>query len=153
MEVMTMMFRNGWHKLGWEWEPWQEMRTLRQQMNRLLEGPVFGTEREYPPVNVWQTEDRVVVTAELPGLEAKDLDLSVNGDSLTIRGTRPEETLKEGETYHRQERGSGNFVRSLQLPFEADAGKVDANLKNGVLSIKLERAEALKPKKIAVKSE
>jgi HSP20 family protein len=71
---------------------------------------------------------------------------------LTLRGSRKTDTLQKGETYHRQERGAGSFVRNVQLPFEVDADKVDAHLEKGILRLTLPRAEAETPKKIAVKA-
>jgi len=88
----------------------------------------------------------------MPGVEASGLDVSVHDSTLTLRGSRKADTLQEGETYHRQERGSGNFVRSVQLPFAAEADKVEAKLEKGILRLTLPRAEAEKPKQIEVKT-
>jgi HSP20 family protein len=94
----------------------------------------------------------LVVNAEVPGIDVKDIDISVVGETLTLSGARKSEDLEEGSRYHRQERGSGKFNRSVELPFPVDIDKVEATFKNGVLHISLPRSEADKPKKIVVKS-
>jgi len=146
------MFGNGWNRLGWDWDPWREFRRWQRDMNRLLGTSGERAVREYPAVNVWRGDADVVLTAELPGVKANDLEISVHENVVTLRGSCNADTLAEGETYHRQERGSGSFVRSVQLPFEVDADKVEAKLDKGVLHLTLPRAEAQKPKKIAVKT-
>jgi HSP20 family protein len=94
----------------------------------------------------------VVVTAELPGFNPDDVEVSVVQNTLTLRGSRTPEELKQGETYHRRERWNGKFVRTLELPFEVDHDKVEAQFRNGVLSIRLPRAPQNLPKKITVKA-
>ena len=107
---------------------------------------------DYPAMNVWTNEDGAVVTAELPGVEPDNINIAVTGDTLTLKGSRTPEELKEGEQYHRRERGHGQFTRTFQLPFQVEAEKVEANFEKGVLSITLPRAEAEKPRKIAIKA-
>jgi len=138
---------------SWLWSPWDEIRRLQREMNRLF-SDFFGepVEEVYPAVNVWRKDDSVVVTAEMPGVEPGDIDLSVEGDTLTIRGSRKPEELKEGEEYHRQERHSGAFVRAIELPFRVDPEKVDARYEKGILRVTLPRAEEDKPKQITVKA-
>ena len=106
---------------------------------------------EYPALNVQTIEEETTVTAELPGFEPEDIDVSVEGSTLTITGSRQAEEPKEGETYHRRERWSGKFTRSLRLPVGVDTGQVEAAFKDGVLTIRLPKAEEHKPKKIAVR--
>jgi HSP20 family protein len=103
-------------------------------------------------MNVWTSEESAVVTAELPGCNADDLDISVVNETLTVTGSRQEAELEEGATYHRRERSCGNFSRTFQLPFQVDATKVEAVFEKGVLEITLPRAEADKPKKITIKA-
>jgi len=110
-------------------------------------------ERGYPLFNVWTNGDGTIVTAELPGLDVANVDISVHGDALTIRGARSAEELKEGEAYYRQERPYGEFSRTLKLPFRVDAEKVSATMSKGLLSITLPRAAADKPYKLAIKAE
>jgi HSP20 family protein len=132
------------------------MRRLQRDMNRLLSGtsgwPGVSAAPSYPSMNVWTNQDGVVVTAELPGINPEDLDISVQNDSLTLRGSHAPDKVEEGVTYHRRERSSGSFVRSLQLPFNVDSDQVEASYAKGVLRIMLPRAEADKPKKIAIKA-
>lgn len=131
--------------------PWHEMDDIRQEMNRLF-NRALGEQKEYPAVNIWTNPESAIVTAELPGYDHNDINLSVVGDVLTISGRRIKQDLKEGQQYHREERGAGRFERSLRLPFLVDNEKVEANFRNGVLQINLPRAESDKPKKIQIKT-
>ena len=129
-----------------------EFRRIQDEMNRLFTGSRSPAAAEYPALNVWSNDVDTVVTAELPGIDPEDIQLSVVQNTLTVRGERQAEELKEGESYHRRERREGKFVRTLELPFEVDGDKVEAAFTDGVLSIKLPRAEAHRPKKIAIKA-
>jgi HSP20 family protein len=137
------------------WSPWREMERLRRDMNRLFAqmptGSVGDLAPTHPAMNVWTDEDGAVVTAELPGVAPDDMDISVVGDTLTLKGSRQPDELGEGGTYHRRERRHGTFTRAFQLPFQVESGQVEATFENGVLRISLPRAEEDKPKKIAVK--
>jgi HSP20 family protein len=106
----------------------------------------------YPPLNIWSNEEGLVITAEVPGISPDEIEISVVGETLTLSGERKAEELDEGTRYHRQERGSGKFSRTVQLPFPVDVDEVNALFVDGVLEIKLPRTEADKPRKIAVKS-
>ena len=134
---------------------WQEMDQLQREMNRLFDstskGRVFNSPT-YPAINIWMNEDGQVISAEMPGVHPDDIDIDVTGDALSISGDRkPDEVVKEAH-YHRRERSYGSFSRTIQLPFMVDTNKVEASFKNGILLINLPRAEADKPKKIAIKS-
>jgi HSP20 family protein len=107
---------------------------------------------ECPVLNARTDDEETVVTAELPGFDPEEIDLSVEGSTLTITGSREAAEAKEGEAYHRRERWSGKFTRSLKLPADVDAAKVEAGFKDGVLTIKLPKSEEHKPKKIAVRA-
>lgn len=134
---------------------WREMDRLQREMNRLFEDQYPQRMRRapaYPAMNVWTSEDGLIVTAEVPGVSMDEIDISVVGDTLTLSGSRKMDDLNEGARYHRQERGYGNFNRSIQLPFPVDVGKVEATFRDGVLNIVMPRAEEDKPRKIAVKS-
>jgi HSP20 family protein len=135
---------------------WREMERLRRDMDRLFEGtaPRFARARgRFPAVNVWASEQEgVIVTAELPGVSPDSIDISVTADTLTINGSRKPEDLPEGAQYHRRERYCDEFSRSVQLPYSVDTDGVEASLENGVLRIVLPRAEAEKPRQIAVKT-
>jgi HSP20 family protein len=132
---------------------WQEMDDLQREMNRLFETTSAGhlfSPASYPALNVWTKEDAQIISAELPGFTADDINIDVTGDALSISGARkPEETPRDA-TYHRRERGFGSFSRTIQLPFMVDTNKVDAQFKDGVLLVTLPRAEADKPKKVAI---
>ena len=132
------------------------MDRLRREVDRLFANwPAragWSAASGYPAMNVWTDENSAVVTAELPGVSIDDIDISVEKDALTVRGNRrPEETGEEA-TYHRRERRHGDFQRAFRLSFQVDPNKVEAELKNGVLSIFLPRAVADKPKKIEIKT-
>jgi len=147
------MFWTDLDRMGWNWDPYREMRRLRRQMNRLMDGYSVRRAGEFPAVNVWASADKMILTSELPGMNTDDLDISIQGNSLTLKGTRQPDEYKEGDVFHRQERLSGSFSRTLQLPFEVDAAKAKACLERGVLQLTLPRSEKEKPKKISVKSE
>jgi HSP20 family protein len=135
---------------------WQERDRLRREIDRLFSGtfgePRVQTPPSYPAMNVWTSEEGVVITAELPGVEPEEIDISVVGDTLTVTGSRRPPELKEGEKYHRRERGFGRFTRTFQLPCQVAADQVEALFERGVLHISLPRAEEDKPKKIAIKA-
>ena len=143
--------------LGRTWLPWREMERLQRDMNRLFarmpRERTLSAAPSYPAMNVWTNENGAVVTAELPGCSPEDIDISVQGETLTVRGSRQPDEVQEGQVYHRRERGCGGFTRSFQLPFEVQANKVEATFSKGVLIISLPRAEADKPKKITIKAE
>ena len=128
------------------WSPWREFAQLRSQMDSLVrQRAIAGV----PQFNVWANDDSAIVTAELPGLDPEKLDINV---TLTISGNFEDESLSEGESYHRRERTLRNFERSLQLPFAVDAATAEAVSKNGVLEIRLHRPEEEKPRKLCVKA-
>ena len=106
---------------------------------------------EFPAINVYEGADNLVVTAELPGVDPDKIDITFEGDKLTLRGTRTDEAAADGG-YYRREREVGDFTKSVKLPFAAGTNDMEAVLKNGVLTVTLQKPEALKPKKIAVKS-
>ena len=137
------------------WDAFGDLRGLQKEVGRIFEH--FGCEGfpgdTYQPLNTWSNDDEVVVTAELPGVDASALDIDVLRDQLTIRGERKVEEIPEGATRHRTERTEGAFARTIQLPFEVDDGKVKATYHQGVLRLTLPRAEATKPRKIEIEPE
>jgi HSP20 family protein len=122
-------------------------------MNRML-GDLYPTRAEYPPVNLWTGKDDIVLTAELPGLEPGDLDISVQENVVSLHHAPQEKPQQpqEGVTYHRRECAHAGFSRSWRLPFEVDPDKVEAKLENGVLKLILPQSEASKAKKIEIKA-
>jgi HSP20 family protein len=133
---------------------WNEMDRLQRELNRLFENfdRAFAPAAHFPAVNLWMNEEGAVVTAELPGVDVKDLDISVVGETLTITGERKPEPVVKDPVYHRQERGFGKFTRTVELPFGVDPNKVQATLEKGVLRVLLPRAEQDRPRKISVKT-
>lgn len=136
-------------RLGRFIDPWREFEAMGRTLSR-IEGL---SSVEFPPVNVWASGDKAVVTTEIPGIDPKSLDISVINNSLTIRGSRKSDELKQGENYHRRERWSGQFAKTIELPFNVEGSGVEARFAKGILHISLPRAEAEKPKKIAVTAE
>lgn len=134
---------------------------LRNEMDRLFDEFSRGTgagrmngapaSTTFPAINVWEDERNLFAEAELPGLTLENIELYVQGNELTIKGRRPEGET-EGATWHRRERGVGEFGRVLRLPVEVNAEKVQASLRDGVLTITLPKAESVLPRKIEVKS-
>jgi HSP20 family protein len=106
-----------------------------------------------PAVDICETNDAFEVTADLPGFEAKDVDVSVQENNLTIRGERRRDEIKENETVHRIEREYGVFERSFSLPRSADSEKIQAKYKDGVLSLTVPRREEAKPKSLKINVE
>ena len=106
----------------------------------------------FPAVNVWQGDDAVAITAELPGIDPADIDISVKENILTIAGERKAPQLPEGARWHRNERRFGKFTRAIRLPFAASDDKVEARMVHGVLRIAVGRPEEDKPKKIEIKA-
>lgn len=149
------MFRQPFRRQNYR-SPWTEMERLQQEVNRLFSDSYSQTGGRtapgYPAMNVWTNQEGAVVTAELPGVDPADIDISVEGSTLTLSGNRQPEEFKNGEKYHRRERRYGQFTRTLDLPFTVEADKVEAVFEKGVLHISLPRAEVDKPKKITVKT-
>ncbi len=129
---------------------------MRGEMNRLFEelfdAPLnwLDGRTAFPPLNVWEDEGHVYVEAEVPGLKMNDLEVLVMNDELTLKGRREYQEENQGVAWHRRERGVGTFERSVRLPFDIDAEKVQARLSEGVLTITLPKAESARPRKIEV---
>jgi len=139
-------------RIGLSWDPLREMEQLERDWSKLFSGFGRAAAVKYPPVNVFTSEEDVVVTSELPGVNPEDVDLTITGDVLTLKGTRRRQEIGEGQTWHRRERGYGDFYRTIQLPYNVDSAKVEAKYNKGILRITLPRAEADKPRKISVKT-
>jgi len=140
-----------------EWDDFPTLSNLRRQMNRLFEGylpgPVEGGTAFdwWPPVNIVETPETVVLTAEVPGLEPKDIEISVVGDTVTIKGERHTEKEEKGKTWYRREIAGGRFTRSFTLPVAIDAEHVDAVQKAGLLTVTLPKRAEARSKRIEVK--
>ncbi len=139
------------------WDPFRDMLDMRRTMDRLLEnsfmspdvfqqGNVMGL-----PLDVSENENEYIVKASLPGVNPDDIEITVNGNTVNIRGeTTSENEQNEGETYHLRERRFGSFARSITLPTPIDSGKIQAHSDNGVLTLDIPKAEEAKPKRIQV---
>lgn len=143
-----------------EWRPFREVSRLRREMDRLWED-FFGpgrralqpmTETWMPAIDVSESGDKITVKAEVPGMEAKDIEISMVGDTLTVKGEKKSEKEEKAENYHMMERSYGSFVRSFRLPAPVNADKIEANYKNGVLTITCPKKEEVKPKAIEIKA-
>jgi HSP20 family protein len=142
------------------WEPWSDLVSLREAMDRLFEESVVRPRAgwlaplgaEGLAVDMYETDDDVVVKTAVPGIKSEDIDVSITGDIVTIKGeTKAEEKVEEAN-YIRQERRYGAFSRSLSLPSTVVADKATAEFENGVLTLTLPKAEEVKPKTIKVKA-
>lgn len=143
---------------GNETYPVNRLARLRRDMDRLID--VFGSgltlaggsrAGTYPAMNVWDDGEVLRVEVEVPGVRLEDLEILALGNELTIRGRR--EAPEGNWTRHRQERGTGPFTRSLTLPCDIDADRVEAVLRAGVLMLQLPKAESARPQQITVKAE
>lgn len=126
----------------------RRLRPARVPVRRAYPRGDFG----FPELAVATDADSVEVEALVPGLGEEDVELEVHGRTLTLRGARPESTAGEGETLMHQERATGAFHRTVQLPFAVDPGQVEATLRHGVLRIRMRRPEADRPRKIAIQA-
>ena len=139
------------------WEPFRDIVTLRDAMDRLFDqsyirpaGGESSDERVFRlPLDAYNTEDAVVVEASLPGVERDSVDIALDGDTLTIRAVVAAPPEEERE-YAIRERFYGTLQRSLTLNVPVDAGKAVADFENGVLTLRMPKAEAAKPRKIAI---
>ena len=141
-----------WTNLEQAMGRFHDFRCRHGHMHRAFDDTPSQAAAEFPAVNIWSGAGTYVLTAEVPGVDPDKLDVTIVGDTVTIRGSRLPFELKEGETYHRVERGNGQFVRSIKLPKPLNGDKVEATYARGVLSLRLPRAEAEMPKKIALKT-
>jgi HSP20 family protein len=143
---------------SWSWRsPFRELERMRREMDRLFGDLTEGIFREpragvYPLVNVTEGSNNYYIRAELPGIKAEDLDVSVTGNSLSIAGERKIPAEDEKAKYHRREREAGKFSRIVSLPAQVDTTKVEASCVDGILTVVLPKSEAAKPKQITVKT-
>ena len=139
------------------WEPAREFMTLREAMNHLFDDAFtrpFSMQDGWsvPAIDMYQTDDDVVVKASIPGFNADDVQISVTGENLTLRGERKQEDEKQERAWHIREQRWGSFERSIALPTEVVADKAKAEFENGILIVTLPKAEEVKPKTITVKA-
>jgi HSP20 family protein len=134
------------------WDPFAELSRLQDDVARAFRDTRgSGTRSFTPPVDIFEEKDAIVVRAELPGVKAEDVQITVENDLLTIQGERKLERREEGEGWHRVESTYGTFTRSFALPKTVDASSIDANLEHGLLSVRLPKKVEAQPRKIEVK--
>ncbi len=142
------------------WEPMRDVITLRDAMDRLFDeaftrpwiGRDGGSAAGAPAIDLYQTENDVVIKAAIPGIKPEAVQINVTGDLLTIKGETQENTETNEKSYHIRERRWGAFERAIPLPTLISAEKAKADFENGVLTITLPKAEAVKPRTITVKA-
>lgn len=140
------------------WEPAREMMTLREAMDRLFDDAftrplsLASSGWSVPAVDMYQTDNEVVVKAALPGIKADEVQINVTGEVLTLKGETKQESETKEKAYHIREQRWGTFERSLILPTEVVADKAKADFENGILTITLPKAEEVKPKSISIKT-
>lgn len=140
------------------WEPAREIMTLREAMDRLFDDAftrplnLSGNTWSVPAVDMYQTDNEVVVKAALPGIKADEVQILVTGDLLTLKGEVKQENEAKEKAYHIREQRWGSFERSIALPTQVVADKAKADFENGVLTITLPKAEEVKPKTISIKT-
>jgi HSP20 family protein len=138
------------------WDPFRSLSTLQDQVNRLFESS-FKTGQENsalatwaPAVDVYETENELVIKADLPEVEEKDIDVRVENNMLTIRGERKLEQSVKEDNYLRVERAYGSFSRSFSLPNTVNSNAIEATYKNGVLRVELPKRAESKPKQVKI---
>lgn len=140
------------------WDPLREVTTLRDAMDRLFEDSFVRSPRLWPEIGIedlavdmYQTDNDVIIKASIPGLKPEEVDISITGDVLTIKGEHKEEKETKDQDYFIKERRYGSFSRSLNIPVSVKTDKAEAVFDNGVLTLTLPKAEEVKPKQIKIK--
>lgn len=145
-----------------KWDPFRDIITLRERMDRMFEDslsrfrmpeeatmPTFWS----PSVDIYETDENIVLKAELPGVDKKEVSVEVKDNTLVLKGERKREKEVKEENYHRVERSFGTFMRSFSLPVSVKQDQVKAKFKDGVLEVTLPKAEEAKPKQVKVEVE
>ena len=141
------------------WEPAREMMTLREAMDRLFDDAFTrplsvrdGWSMASPAIDMYQTDNEVVVKASIPGIPAEDVQINVTGDILTLKGEVKQEEDRKDRSWHIREQRFGSFERSVVLPTDVKSDKAEAVFENGILTITLPKADEVKPKTINIKA-
>jgi HSP20 family protein len=140
------------------WDPFRDLVTLRERMNRLFEDAFTsrGEEKDLvasswsPSVDIYETENEIVLTAEIPGVDEKNIEIKLEDNTLSLKGERKLEKETKEENYHRIERSYGSFYRSFTLPRNIDQDNIKAESENGILRISMPKKPELKPKKVKI---
>jgi HSP20 family protein len=142
-----------------KWSPWREMTATHNYLNRFFDNSFtngrfdngeFEVTNWHPMVDIYDREGEIVIKAELPGLEKKDITIDVKDRVLTLKGERAYDNETKDEKYYRRERAYGKFQRSFTLPAGLDAEKIKADYKDGLLSVEIPKPEKEKPKEITI---
>lgn len=134
---------------------WDPLREFEREVGRLfgtLDPVNIRNVRPFPAVNLYDAKDRYILAAELPGVLADDIELSVSGETITLRGERKRSAEVTDESFRRQERFFGKWARTVALPDRVDGGRVEAEFSQGILTVTLPKVEEAKPRQIPVKS-
>ena len=141
------------------WEPAREMMTLREAMDRLFDDAFTrpfnirdGWSMSTPAVDMYQTDNEVVVRASVPGLKADEVQINITGDVLTLKGGVKQEEERKDRAWHIREHRFGSFERSIALPTAVKTDKAEAVFENGILTVTLPKADEVKPKTINIKA-
>jgi len=140
------------------WEPFRDLVTAQRDFDRLFRGAFsaqpgeteLSTRSWAPPVDIYETEDAIVLKAELPGMDPNDVEVRVEDNTLYLKGERKYEKEVKEQNYHRVERSYGSFARSFSLPNSIEADKVKAEFKDGLLTLTMPKREEAKPKTIKI---
>ncbi len=140
------------------WDPFRDLVTMRERMNKLFEDLVTskGEEKDIvasswaPAVDIFETDNELVLSAEVPGVDENDIEIHIEDSTLTIKGERKFEHETKEENYHRIERSYGSFFRSFSLPSYVDPDKIEAEHENGILKIRMPKKAELKPRKVKI---
>ncbi len=142
-----------------KWDPFKELQSLQEKIDRIFEETLRGREPAtfsgswVPAVDIYETDDAIVLEAELPGMDEKDIEVRVEDNVLTIKGERKFEKEAKEENYYRMERYYGAFQRSFTLPSNVDVDKIKAEYKKGILKVTMPKKEETKPKQIKIEVE
>jgi HSP20 family protein len=134
------------------WDPFADLNRIQREFEKSYFGPRTRPADFAPPVDVHEDAEALLVRADLPGVKREDIEISVDGNVLTLKGDRKFEKEEEGRRYHRVERSYGSFVRQFQLPSNVDPSNIDAKFADGVLNLRLPKKAELKARKIDVKA-
>lgn len=144
-----------------KWDPFKDLLTIQERMNRLFDetiskargtGEEMGRSGWHPPVDIYETDEQIILKAELPGIKKKDIEIEINDDILVLKGESRFEKNVQEENYHRMERSYGPFQRIFTLPYIVDKGSINAKYNQGVLEITLQKLREEKPKHIKVEA-
>lgn len=137
----------------WNVDPWRELERMRRELDTLFSRPGWsGAHKVFPLMNVYDSQDSLVVTAELPGLDKDSVNITFSDNSLTISGTQKQSDKLKEMSIIRRERVEGNFEKTVSIPCKVESDKINASFKDGILTIRLPKCEDAKPRRITIQS-